>query len=85
MPWRGMSDGRPGEGGGDGPRKARLGLRRGESVDVEEPMDEMDETERVGDFMAGLGFILCGLSGIRPGMQRERNKITAKSWTPQRR
>ena len=64
LPWRGMREGKLGDGGGDGPRNARRGLRCGESVDVEEPMDEMEDTERVGDFMFGLGFILYGLSGI---------------------
>ena len=70
MPWRGMREGRLGEGGGEGPRKARRGLRRGESDDVEEPMDEMEETERVGDFIVGFGFILYGLSGIWPARAR---------------
>jgi hypothetical protein len=59
-----MREGRLGDGGGEGPRKARRGLKRGESVDVEDPTDEMEDTERVGQFMVGLGFILYGLSGI---------------------
>ena len=70
LPWRGISEGRLGEGGGEEPRKARRGLRRGERrVDVEEPMVVTEDTERFGDLMMGLGlgFMVSGLGGILAG------------------
>jgi len=48
-----MSDGRPGDGGGDC-SKPRRGLNRGERVDVDEPTDAIEDTERFGDLIKGL-------------------------------
>ena len=54
MPCLGISDGRPGDGGGDCSRPPRLGLNLGESEEVDEPIDVIDETERFGDLVNGL-------------------------------
>lgn len=51
-----MSDGRLGDGGGDGPSKPRRGLNRGDSEEVDVPIDVIEDTERVGDLIKG--FIL---------------------------
>jgi hypothetical protein len=56
LPWRGIRDGRPGDGGGDGASKYSdgdkspfLGLRPGESdeVDEVEDVEVVDDTERL--------------------------------------
>lgn len=56
LPCRGMRDGRLGDGGGEGPSAPRRGLNRGDSEEVDDPTDVMEDTERVGDLIRG--FIL---------------------------
>jgi hypothetical protein len=52
LPWRGISDGRPGDGGGDEAIKKSddkspfLGLRPGESDEVED-VEDVEDTERL--------------------------------------